>query len=200
MRIVLFDDHQLFSKSLEFVLANKIESFKSYDDPEDVLKIIDQERPDLVILDVHMGKHSGLEIGRELRYHRPDLKIVFLSGYNLQEYNREAKRMGARGFLEKNVSVDKLLESLQRIHAGGTVFMDDDAEEILEELTPREKEILQLASNGDIQQVIADKLEISRRTVNNHLMAINEKLGVNSTVAAVIKGVELGIVKLSNNR
>lgn len=200
MRIVLFDDHQLFSKSLEFVLANKVERFTSYDHPEDIFKIIDQERPDLVILDVHMGEHSGLTIGRELRYHLPELKIVFLSGYNLQEYNREAKRMGARGFLEKNLSVDKLLESLQRIHAGGTVFMDDESEEILEELTPREKEILQLASNGDIQQVIADKLEISRRTVNNHLMAINEKLSVNSTVAAVIKGIELGIVKLSNNR
>ncbi|QIK70775.1 response regulator transcription factor [Erysipelothrix sp. HDW6C] len=200
MKILLFDDHQLFAKSLELVLADKVESFKAYDNPDDILNIITQAQPDLVILDVHMGEHSGLEVGRKLRYHLPDLKIVFLSGYNLHEYNREARRMGACGFLEKNVSVDKLIDSLKRIHEGQTVFMGEETEDILEELTAREKEILQLASNGDTQQIIADTLEISRRTVNNHLVAINEKLMVSSTVAAVIKGIELGIVKLSNNR
>lgn len=200
MRILLFDDHQLFAKSLELVLTHKVEYFKAYDTPEGIIPTIQKEKPDLVILDVHMGSYSGLEIGRNIREELPDVKIVFLSGYNLHEYNREARRMGAYGFLEKNVSVDRLIESLERIHHGEHVFMGETSDDLVVELTEREKEVLQLASNGDTQQTIADTLNISRRTVNNHLMSVNDKLMVNSTVAAIIKGIELGIVKLNNNR
>jgi two-component system secretion system response regulator SalR len=98
------------------------------------------------------------------------------------------------------MSVENLIDNIKHIHHGGTIFMENGAEDVIEELTPREKEVLQYASNGDTQQVIADKLFISRRTVNNHLMSINDKLMVNSTVAAIVKGIELGIIKLSGNR
>lgn len=202
MRIVLFDDHKLFAKSLEIVMAEHVELFKCFQTPEAINDIIGQERPDIVLLDIHMGAYSGLDVCREVLEHHPEMKVAFLSGYNLQEYHREAKRMGARGFLDKNLSVELLLNHIRHIHVGGTVFMAgaEDEEALLEELTPREKEILQLASNGETQQAIADELAISRRTVNNHLNAINDKLGVHSTVAAIVRGIELGIIKLANNR
>lgn len=199
MKILLFDDHKLFAKSLEIVMATHVEQFICYQTPENILEVISSENPDLILLDIHMGAYSGLDVSREVLEHFPELKVVFLSGYNLQEYHREARRMGAKGFLDKNLSVESLVQNIQHIHAGGTVFMED-SEQPMEELTPREKQILQYASNGETQQAIADKLYISRRTVNNHLLSINEKLMVHSTVAAIVKGIELGIIKLANNR
>lgn len=199
MKLLLFDDHKLFAKSLEIVISPYVSSIKTYPTPENILAILQEEQPDLVLLDVHMGEYSGLTVGREVLHHFPQTKIAFLSGYNLFEYNMEAKRMGAKGFLDKNLSIEDLIRDIELIQKGEEVFMlppDDD----MQELTPREKEILQFASNGDTQQAIADTLQISRRTVNNHLMAINEKLCVSSTVAAIVKGIELGIIKLQNNR
>ncbi|WP_042200873.1 response regulator transcription factor [Paenibacillus camerounensis] len=200
MKVLLFDDHKLFAKSLEIVMANHIDEFLCFQTPENITEIVQQEKPDLILLDIHMGAYSGLDVCREVLYHFPEQKVAFLSGYNLHEYNLEAKRMGAKGFLDKNMSVEHLIDSIRQLHQGGTIFMENKDDEVIEELTPREKEILQYASNGDTQQVIADKLFISRRTVNNHLMSINDKLMVNSTVAAIVKGIELGVIKLSNNR
>ncbi|WP_020616196.1 response regulator transcription factor [Paenibacillus daejeonensis] len=202
MKILLFDDHQLFAKSLEIVMGQLVEAFKYVQMPENIMGIIEKEQPDIILMDIHMGAYSGLDVCREVLAHAPDTKVAFLSGYNLQEYHREAKRMGAKGFLDKNMSVEHLIDHIRQIHAGGEVFMPskEDEEELLEELTPREKEILQFASNGDTQQAIADRLLISRRTVNNHLMSVNDKLMVHSTVAAIVKGIELGIIKLANNR
>lgn len=200
MKILLFDDHKLFAKSLEIVMASHVDEFICFQTPENIKGIIEQEQPDLILLDIHMGAYSGLDVCREVLYHFPELKVVFLSGYNLHEYHLEAKRMGAKGFLDKNMSVENLIDNIQQIQQGGTIFMENGEDDVIEELTPREKEILQYASNGDTQQVIADKLFISRRTVNNHLMSINDKLMVNSTVAAIVKGIELGIIKLANNR
>ncbi|PZD92903.1 DNA-binding response regulator [Paenibacillus sambharensis] len=200
MKVLLFDDHKLFAKSLEIVMAGHIDEFVCFQTPENIVEIVQQEKPDLLLLDIHMGAYSGLDVCREVLYHYPELKVAFLSGYNLHEYHLEAKRMGAKGFLDKNMSVENLIDNIKQLHQGDTIFMENKAEDVMEELTPREKEILQYASNGDTQQVIADKLGISRRTVNNHLMSINDKLMVNSTVAAIVRGIELGIIKLSNNR
>jgi two-component system secretion system response regulator SalR len=200
MKILLFDDHKLFAKSLEIVMASHVDEFICFQTPENIKEIIQQEQPDLILLDIHMGTYSGLDVCREVLYHFPEMKVVFLSGYNLYEYHSEAKRMGAKGFLDKNMSVENLIDHIGQIQQGGTIFMENGDEDVVEELTPREKEILQYASNGDTQQVIADKLFISRRTVNNHLVSINDKLMVKSTVAAIVKGIELGIIKLANNR
>lgn len=199
MKILLFDDHKLFAKSLEIVLGEHIDSIKTYNTPENILDILKEENADLIVLDIHMGDYSGLDVGREILYHFPDAKIVFLSGYNLLGYNLEAKNMGAKGFLDKNVSIEELIKNINKIKNGEEIFMLSSNEEI-EELTIREKEILQCASNGDTQQAIADTLNISRRTINNHLMSINKKLMVSSTVAAIVKGIELGVIKLNNNR
>ena len=199
MKLLLFDDHKLFAKSLEIVIGPHVSSIKTYPTPENILDIIKEEQPDLVILDVHMGAYSGLDVGRDILYHYPALKVTFLSGYNLPAYNLEAKKMGVKGFLDKNVSIEELIRDIERIRNGEEVFMASPID-VIEELTHREKEILQCASNGDTQQAIADTLHISRRTVNNHLMSINEKLMVSSTVAAIVKGIELGIIKLQNNR
>lgn len=194
MKIILFDDHELFAKSLEISLKNQITSFETYVSPENIVQIVSEKKPDMLLMDIHMGEFNGLNVSRELLITFPELKIVFLSGYDLLEYHNEAIKMGAKGFINKNVSLNDLLSKINLVLGGATIFPKYEQES--EPLTSREKEVLQLAAKGIKQQEIANQLYISRRTVNNHIQTINEKFYVNSTVAAIVRGIQLGIVQV----
>ncbi|MHC5227847.1 response regulator transcription factor [Enterococcus sp. LJL99] len=194
MKIILFDDHELFAKSLEISLKDQITSFETYVSPENIVQIVSEKKPDMLLMDIHMGEFNGLHVSRELLVTFPELKIVFLSGYDLLEYHNEAIKMGAKGFINKNVSLNDLLAKINLVLGGATIFPKYEQES--EPLTNREKEVLQLAAKGMKQQEIANQLYISRRTVNNHIQTINEKFYVNSTVAAIVRGIQLGIVQV----
>ena len=194
MKIMLFDDHELFAKSLEISLKDQITSFETYISPENIVQIVSEKKPDMLLMDIHMGEFNGLDVSRELLLAFPELKIVFLSGYDLLEYHNEAIKMGAKGFINKNVSLNDLLTKINLVLSGATIFPKYEQE--CEPLTNREKEVLQLAAKGMKQQEIANQLYISRRTVSNHMQTINEKFYVNSTVAAIVRGIQLGIIQV----
>lgn len=193
MKIILFDDHELFAKSLEISLKNNISNFETFTSPENIIQIITEKDPDMLLMDIHMGEFNGLDVSREILQIFPSLKIVFLSGYDLIEYHNEAIKLGAKGFINKSISIPDLIQKINLVLGGATIFPHYEQE--TESLTNREKEVLQLAAKGLKQQEIADQLYISRRTVNNHIQMINEKFYVNSTVAAIVRGIQLGIVK-----
>lgn len=192
MKIILFDDHELFAKSLEISLKDAISNFETYTSPTNVIQIITEKKPDLLLMDIHMGDFNGLDVSREILQKFPKIKIIFLSGYDLIEYHNEAIKMGAKGFINKNISISDLLLKINLVLKGETIF--PHYEQKSESLTNREKEVLRLAAKGFKQQEIADQLYISRRTVNNHIQTINEKFYVNSTVAAIVRGIQLGII------
>ncbi|MGM0126417.1 two-component system, NarL family, secretion system response regulator SalR [Enterococcus sp. AZ194] len=199
MNIVMVDDHELFAKSIEFILSGLAKTFTYCSHEEEIIQFVKQRPCDLVFMDIHLKDKNGLEIGAELLKELPDLKLVFLSGYDLAEYHNQAIGLGAKGFLNKNTAPDEFIDKISRIKEGETIFPKNE-HEYTDQLTDREKEILQAAASGLTQQEIADTLFISRRTVNNHLQAINEKLSVNSTISAIVRGIELGLVTLANNR
>ncbi|KAF1295113.1 DNA-binding response regulator [Enterococcus sp. JM4C] len=199
MKIVMVDDHELFAKSIELILGEIATSFTYCSHTEDIIPFIKAHPCDLVFMDIHLKDKNGLEVGAALLEEMPELKLVFLSGYDLAEYHNQAIGIGAKGFLNKNTAPAEFIDKIGRIKAGETIFPKND-HEYTEKLTDREKEILQCAASGLTQQEIAETLYISRRTVNNHLQAINEKLSVNSTISAIVRGIELGLVSLANNR
>lgn len=195
MNLILLDDHELFAKSLEISLKNYVTSFKSYTQVESMKKSLERELPDILLLDIHMEEDNGLEIAKDLLKKHKNLKIVFLSGYDLVEYHHEAIKLGAWGFISKNISIDDLVDKLRLVLTDNIIFPEYKRQ--VEPLSNREKEILKLAAEGLTQQEIADTLEISRRTVGNHVQTIIEKLKVDSTVGAIVRGIQLGIVKIS---
>lgn len=197
MHIILVDDHKLFAKSLEISLAGRVDKFEVLTSPEGLEQRLEQKPPDILMLDIHMGEYNGLEVAAQVLNNYPEQKIVFLSGYDLLEYHNRAIEIGARGFINKNISIHDLIEQVERVCRGGMIFPRSASDSEVMPLTAREKEVLQLMAEGLRQQDVADRLEISRRTVNNHIQAINEKLQVNSTVSAIVKGIELGIVSLN---
>lgn len=143
MKILLVDDHILFAKSLSIALCDnpEIEQFSSTKDIQNLEKQIATELPDILLIDINLGgltDEDGLMLTQHLLERFPDQKIVILSGYNLPVYRKEAKRIGARGFISKDVEPDELLHILLTIKDGATHFPREEV--FIEELqTGREK-------------------------------------------------------------
>jgi len=138
------------------------------------------------------GEEDGLSLSRRILKAFPQQKLVILSGYDLPVYRRESCKIGAKGFISKTVFPEELLNVLQIISKGNTYFPNTDS--FLEELTPSEKEVLQLLAEGWKRKEIASQLFLSERTVSNHLQHVFDKLQVTSSVEAVSKGLQLGYI------
>ena len=171
MRVLLVDDHALFAQSLAIVLSDfpSIEQFSN-------IKSVDEIEATI----------------QNLLQKYPNQKIVILSGYNLPVYRKEAKKLGAKGFINKDIEPEELLHILEAINNGSTYFEKDGV--YVEELTETEKQVLRMLANGIKRKEIAEQLFMSERTVSNHLQHIFEKLAVSSAVEAVTKAIQLGYI------
>ncbi len=197
INILLVDDHALFSKSLEIALSDypEIEAFDSINDISRLDNFIASKKPDIILMDINLkniASEDGLELARQIRNRYPEQKVVILSGYDLPVYRSEARKTGAKGFVNKNIEPEKLISILSKIMQG--IFYFDREIPFLEELTDREKQILRLIADGMKRKEIADALYISQRTLSNHLQHIFEKLGVSSSVEAVTKAIQMGYI------
>ena len=195
INILLVDDHVLFSKSLETALSDypEIKAFKSINDISLLDKFIEEDAPDILLMDINLKNitsEDGLELAKQILSNYPEQKIVILSGYDLPVYRSEAKKIGAKGFINKNTEPEMLIAFLSQIMQGKFIF--NGSIPFLEELTDCEKQILQLIANGRKRKEIAGTLYFSERTLSNHLQHIFEKLDVSSSVEAVTKAIQLG--------
>lgn len=195
MKIFLFDDHELFAHSIQLALHPSFPNITIYTQAHDILSVVKVGRPDIILMDIHLNQKNGLEEGRLILEHFPHQKLIFLSGYDPIEYLDTAKKSGAKGFISKNSSLEELTDSIHTVSQGKEVF--PNYQQLPEKLTAREKEILQLSAEGLSQQAIAEQLAIGRRTVSTHIQHTLEKLQVNSTISAIMKGIELGIIRIN---
>ena len=195
INILLVDDHALFSKSLEIALSDysEIETFKSIHDISLLDKFIEEDAPDILLMDINLKNitsEDGLELAKQILHGHPEQKIVILSGYDLPVYRNEAKKIGAKGFINKNTEPEMLIAFLTQIMQGNYIF--NGSIPFLEELTDCEKQILQFIANGRKRKEIAGTLYISERTLSNHLPHIFEKLDASSSAEAVTKSIQSG--------
>lgn len=195
MNILIVDDHELFSYSLKLVLESQSDQHNVTTCPtsEAIEEILISKDIEIVLLDINLKNENGLAVGEALKKRVPQIPLVFLTGFDLAEYRTQAKKIHAEGFLNKNIRPMKLIEKIKTIVENGPVTIENE-EEIL---TQQEKNILQLLGEGLTQDYIASDLSISRRTVNNHVQSIHEKLKVSSTIEAISEGIKLGIVPLN---
>ncbi|BAO05633.1 MULTISPECIES: response regulator transcription factor [Enterococcus] len=194
MKIILFDDHELFLQSLELYLRKYFDHFVTCNHRKDCLEVVKQEKPDIVLMDIRLGEKNGLEEGEKILKLFPETKLMFLSGSTLIRNYEEAINMGAKAFVNKTSSVEDLVTKIHLVNGGDTIF--PEYEKIYVSLTKTEKKILQLVAQGKSQQEIAEIIYSSRRTVSTHMQHIFNKLNVHSTVTAVVRGIELGIITI----
>jgi len=201
MDIVLLDDHHMFSKSLALALktfsdVKNVQYFTEVYQLEDYLL---EHEPDILLLDIRLGDQNGLYVGEELLEEFPDLNIIFLSGFDADQYHNQAERIGGKAFVNKNESIDKLMDVIRT-----TVFGEEkyraSSKQFVQKLTQMELTVLQSVADGLKQDHIATDLKITRRTVNTHMRNILAKMEVNSSLQAVLKAVELGLISNNTNR
>jgi len=133
-----------------------------------------------------------LEIAEELIQSTPNLKVVMLTGYVKSIYEERAKTIGAYGFVDKNIDPKQLISILKKVDSGKKYFEQIESQDYVEALTDREIVILNLSKKGLSVKDIEETLQISRRTVFNHLNHIYSKLLVNNKQEAIYKAEQLG--------
>ena len=207
MRILLIDDHALFRIGLQELLERRgLEVVDALGDCQAGIRRVEELQPDVVLLDMRMPQMSGLEVLCTLRDRGQQMPIVILTTSREENDLIASLQCGARGYLLKDMEPDDLIQALTRILAGETVVAPEltmvlakavvQGEEkqvaatAMDQLTPREREILCLLAEGQSNKVIARNLGISDGTVKLHVKAILRKLEVHSRVEAAVLAVE----------
>ena len=203
--IILVDDHTLVRRGLAALLQSdkKYRVVAEACDGEEALACAANTVADVMILDLSMPRLSGLETLRRLRESDPCLQVLVLSMYDDEQFVAQAFRNGANGYILKQSLEDELFQALHAvehseryvspmIRPGWQLF--EQVPSACEELTRREREVLQLIADGRTTQQIADALAISWHTANRHRANIMHKLGAHHQVDLVRTATRLGLV------
>jgi DNA-binding NarL/FixJ family response regulator len=212
-RILLADDHPLVRGGLRSVI-DKQPDLKVVAEASDGAEALEKALAgdlELAILDVAMPRLTGLQAAEQLSRWRPELKLLMLSMYDVEQYYLAAVRAGASGYLLKSVADEEVVNACRAIlrgerfvypsslHERARAFLerasDDDAPTQSDLLTPRELEVLKLVAEGHSSQAIADLLVISIKTVDRHRANIIEKVGVRDRVALTRYAIRRGLIE-----
>jgi len=199
IKIIIADDHSLFINGLQLLLKEEswIEITDIANDGKELLDILHNNQPDLILLDLNMPTMNGLEASRRIKQNYPNIKLIILSTYNEEHLVEKAKQIGINGYLLKNCNREELLHAMSLVINNQSSFpyfapkennLFDRDDNFLKQfnLTKRELGIMDLIKNGFTNQQIADKLFLSIYTIETHRKNIMHKLDLN-TPAALMK-------------
>jgi DNA-binding NarL/FixJ family response regulator len=209
IKVGLVDDHHLVRHGIRALLELSGEFQVAFEaaDGEAALAELARVQVAVLLLDVRMPRKSGLDVLRALReLPTPPVVLILTTFYNDADLI-EAMRLGARGYLLKDVKLDQLVSSIHAV-LGGARLIDTVSARVVEELepvrprpedapeplTPRETEVLQLMTGGYSNREIAEALRVAEGTVKNHVSVILSKMGVRDRVRAVLAAIEHGLV------
>ena len=209
--ILLVEDHLLVREGIRKSLA-RIKNFNVVGeavDGEEAIKKAGQLKPDVILMDISLPKMSGIEATRRIKKLHPATIVLILTAYDYDQYIFHVLEAGAAGYLLKDLSSAELIRSIQTVCRGESVlhpavankvlarFRNNksrhDEKELLPLLTEREIQILKMTARAMSNHDIAEKLQLSVRTVESHLSAIFNKMGVGSRTEAVLQAILKGL-------
>ena len=211
IKIFIVDDHVIFRNGLVTILK-KVEDYEVVGQAADGNEFIGKLRdsyPDIVLMDIKMPVMDGIEATKKALNISPDLKIIALSMFGDEEHLQEMIKVGAKGFLLKNVTRKILTHAIEVITNGGNFYSEEllvhftnsyfknnkkEQEEL--QITKREMEVLQLVAQGLTNQEIADNLFISKRTVDGHKNSLIVKTGSKNMVDLLIYSIKKGLIEI----
>lgn len=200
IRVALVDDHELVRDGLRALLTAmpQLEVVGEASSGAEALILVGQVRPDLLLVDIGMKDMTGLQLTEILCRQYPGMQILILSMYDHAEYVTSSIRAGARGYVLKDAASWEIVAAIDAIAAGGSYYSADLLEKTVsppaadDELTPREREVLQMLVQGLSNKAIARMLDISVRTIETHRLSIRRKLGVDTPAGLVKYALERG--------
>jgi DNA-binding NarL/FixJ family response regulator len=194
--VFLVDDHQMFRTGVRAELGDRVEIVGEAADVESAVQGIRAAAPEVVLLDVHLPGGGGRAVIETLKPSHPDLVFLALSVSDAAEDVIAVIRAGARGYVTKTISSDDLADAVRRVRDGDAVFsprlagfvLDAFAGEVapevadpeLDQLSPREREVMRLIARGYTYKELARRLDLSVKTVETHVSAVLRKLQLSS--------------------
>lgn len=212
IRVALVEDQTIVRQGLRSLLelVSDIEVVGEAADGEEGIHLIEAERPDVVLLDLRMPRLDGVGMLKRLRERGSAPPALILTTFDDDAMLFDAVRAGARGWLLKDVSLERLTSAIRTLAAGGSCIepaiteriirslektdVAFDSAQVTEPLTDREKTMLRFLAGGYSNREIAEMLQISDGTVKNHISSILSKLGVRDRTRAVLKAIDIGLL------
>ncbi len=209
LRVVIADDHPVFLQGLRALLtASDVDVVAEAADGAAAVSACVEHRPDVALLDLHMPRLSGVEVTRSLVVRCPQTAVLVLTMYDDDQTLLAAVRAGARGYLLKGAGQEEISRAVRAVAAGEMIYGAGVGERLVmalsaaapgavplpfPELSPREREVLELMARGDGNVAIARHLHLSEKTVRNHVSNIFMKLRVSDRVQAVVLARDAGL-------
>jgi DNA-binding NarL/FixJ family response regulator len=212
VRIVVADDHEVVRAGFAGLLDTQpdFEVVGTASDGHDALRICQEVRPDVALMDVRMPGMDGIEATRQLCKGDAGPKVLILTTFDLDAYVFDALRAGASGFLLKDVTAERLFDAVRVIAGGEALLAPAVTRRLISEfaqlhrpagavlqlasLTPRETQVLRLVAEGLSNQEIAQRLVVTEETVKSHVSHVLSKLGLRDRTQAVVTAYESGLV------
>lgn len=206
IKIAITDDHPLLLEGLKNILSNQptintVECYSSAKALQDALTTVEI---DILLLDINLDNTNSIELIKPLKKKYPEMHIIMLSVHNEYAVINSCLEEGASGYIQKNASVDEIVEGINSIF-DGKIFLcsqtknvmnkkEKDGLNTIPKLTRREKEVLSEAALGLTTQQIADKLFISTHTVDSHRKNLIEKFKASNLSSAITLAIEYGLI------
>ena len=202
IRVMLVDDHRIMLEGLAVLLSGSgdIEVVAQAHDGETALRLFDEIRPDVCVVDLRMRPIDGVELTELIRKRQADAKVILLTTYDTDEEIFRGFRAGIATYLLKDIDSERLVETIRGVHAGRRIIDPSIALKLAEHvasdaLTPRQDEVLRLLAEGKSNLEIADTIFISEGTVKAHVGAILRKLGARDRTQAITVAIKRGLVR-----
>ncbi|MDR0941396.1 MAG: response regulator transcription factor [Bacteroidales bacterium] len=205
--IFICDDHQLFRDGIKCIVTeNGYEVIGEASNGKDLLKKLETEQPDVILLDIAMPEMDGYETAKIILENNPQQHILIISASESEKYYNDFIALGIRGYILKNSSKHELLSAIQKVSSGESYFSQSlllniiknkDAQKRTNSLTRREKEVLQLICDGYSNGDISESLSISPRTVERHRANLLRKTQSPNSVKMVLSAIQKGLVTVS---
>jgi DNA-binding NarL/FixJ family response regulator len=225
LRVLLVDDQQIVRQGLATILRYTpgLEVVGEASDGEEAIALAQELQPDVVLMDIKMPRLGGIPATRQICAQLPGTHVIILTTYDTDDLVFEGIRAGAKGYLLKDTTGEKLVEAIQGVIRGEAQLdpavaskvlgefrrlaeeraprrtkapEDDDVAVMIEPLTPREEEVLQLLAEGLSNKEIGARLHLTEGTVKNYVSAIIAKLQANDRTHAVVTALRRGLVEL----
>jgi DNA-binding NarL/FixJ family response regulator len=203
IRVLVVDDHPPMRIGLVALIRSQpgMDVVAEASDGEEAIEVYDDVRPDVVLMDLRMPGMGGVEAILAIRKKHPDACVIVLSTYDMDEDIHRAMQSGAKSYLLKDMAIEDIASTIRGVHSGDTSLPRHVAKRLTErsqreQLTERERDVLEALIKGRSNKEIASSLCISEDTVKSHLKTLFAKLRVRDRTGAAVEAIRHGIVHL----
>jgi two-component system, NarL family, response regulator LiaR len=216
IRVIVADDHEIVRRGVREYLVGEpdMQVVGEARNGADALHLVDELRPDVLVVDIQMPEVSGVEVTTRVKQQHPECQVLVLTAFDNDPYIFALLKAGASGYLLKTAGPDDLVRAVRVVHEGQSWLGPEVAKRVLAglaggrlvdtgaeaqaALSEREMDVLRLMARGLPNGAIAEQLVVSERTIHGHLANILRKLEATNRTEAVLKAMRLGLVNLSD--